>query len=242
MSAPHANAAAARSPIARIPAARPSSGPRSATASRASSTPSGSGGSSWPGAATTTTGAAASATTPATRTTSGTPPQSMSAFGSPILLDRPPASTIPPRRARAAQWLSLGAWRRRGRRFGSAAAGALTTSPRTLRPADVRSAVSSRPDAAGSGGGASVVAGAERVIPIRRQAREDGMRWGLAPEGWGVLGTATVTLSTRARQAVPTFPTAATSQCAPSSCGRARGLHSFRAISTRLSTGRLRRP
>ena len=72
------------------------------------------------------------------------------------------------------------------------------------------------------GGGASGVAGAGRVIPIRRQAREDGMRWGLAPEGWGVLGSATVTLSTRTRQAVPGFPTGPTSQCAPKSClGRA---------------------
>ena len=98
MSAPQTNAAPARSPIARIPAARPSSGPCSATASRATSTPSGSAGSSWPGAPTTTTGDAAAATARATWTTSGDPSQSRSAFGSPIRVDPPPASTIPPSR------------------------------------------------------------------------------------------------------------------------------------------------
>ena len=65
------------------------------------------------------------------------------------------------------------------------------------------------------------------------------MRWGLAPEGWGVLGSATVTLSTRTRQAVPGFPTGPTSQCAPKSCLGVRSFHSFSAISTRISTGRL---
>ena len=99
MSAPHANAASARSPSARIPAARPSSGPRSAIASRASSTPSGSGGSSWPGAADDDDGRRRHGERLRDVHDEGDPAQSMSAFGSPMRLDRPPASTIPARRA-----------------------------------------------------------------------------------------------------------------------------------------------
>ena len=240
MSAPQTNAASARSPIARIPAARPSSGPCSATASRATSTPSGSGGNSWPGAPTTTTGDAAAATARATWTTSGDPSQSRSAFGSPIRVDPPPASTIPPSRFApvSVSRLARGAARASSRRSPA------RPRPRPGRsdPADDRSACRSCPDGTGGseGAGASGMAG-RRDASYRSDARPERTE---CVGAWrrrvgGVLGSATVTLSTRTRQAVPGFPTGPTSQCAPKSCLGVRSFHSFSAISTRISTGRL---
>ena len=190
-------------------------------------------GNSWPGAPTTTTGAAAAATTRATWTTSGDPSQSRSAFGSPIRVDPPPASTIPPSRSApvSVSRLERAAARASSRR--SPARPRPRRPGRSALPTTGARAAAARTGRAARGGGASGMAGAAgRVIPIRRQAREDGMRWGLAPEGWGVLGSATVTLSTRTRQAVPGFPTGPTSQCAPKLCLGVRSLHSLPAIST----------
>ena len=86
----------ARPPTACIPAATPSSGPRPATASSATSTPAGSG-SACPGAATTTTGSHTRARIAATRWTSGAPCQSSRAFGVPMRLDGLRRGRLPPR-------------------------------------------------------------------------------------------------------------------------------------------------
>ena len=78
------------------PASRPCSGPCPSRASSTTRMPSGSSGSSWPGARTTTTGPPTPrATTPQVRRSSVDPCQSSHAFGVPMRLERPPASTIP---------------------------------------------------------------------------------------------------------------------------------------------------
>ena len=239
MSAPQTNAASARSPIARIPAARPSSGPCSATASRATSTPSGSGGSSWPGAPTTTTGAAAAATARATWTTSGDPSQSRSAFGSPIRVDPPPASTIPPSRFAAGQRFAAGARRRAA-----------------LLPGARRHALRPRPGRSARRRQERVAAAAPTGREARRgQALRDG--WGgtrhtdptPGPRGRNALGPGAGGLGGVGQRYRHPFHTHASSgarvshrpdvaMCAKVRALGVRSLHSLSAISTRISTGR----
>src|SRR5215211_6265285 len=90
----------------------PWSGPRPSRASVATSTPDGRGGRSCPGALTTTTGPSTTRLTmPTTRRRRVEPCHSRAAFGRPILVDRPPAKTIPavfgPTRKRLARWAPL---------------------------------------------------------------------------------------------------------------------------------------
>ena len=242
MSAPQANAASARSPIARIPAARPSSGPWSATASRATSMPTGSGGNSWPGAPTTTTGAAAAATARATWTTSGDPAQSRSAFGSPIRVDRPPASTIPPSAGRAGQRLSRLALPAPRRFFRGARRHALdhvAPDAQTRRRQERVQELPRRDRRLGGGGRFGNGWGGTRHTDPTPGPRG---RNALGP-GAGGLGGCWAALPSPFPHArvkrCPGFPQARRRNVRQSSCLGVRSFHSLSAISTRISTGRL---